>query len=51
MAEISAQQVAELRKETGAGMMDTKKALVEAGGDRDKAKEILLGLKPADSAD
>jgi elongation factor Ts len=42
VAEISAQEVMELRKETGAGMMDTKKALVEAGGDRDKAREILL---------
>jgi elongation factor Ts len=30
-----------LRRETGAGMMDCKKALAEAGGDRDKALEIL----------
>ncbi|MBK8130326.1 MAG: translation elongation factor Ts [bacterium] len=30
-----------LRRETGAGMMDCKKALSEANGDRDKALEIL----------
>jgi elongation factor Ts len=36
-----------LREQTGAGMMDVKKALDEAGGDRDKAVEILRvkGLK------
>jgi elongation factor Ts len=33
--------VAELRSETGAGMMDCKKALVEAGGDFEEAKKIL----------
>ena len=38
---ISAKQVNELRKITGAGMMDCKKALVEADGDNDKAIEIL----------
>lgn len=38
---ISAKQVNELRKATGAGMMDCKKALVEADGDFDKAIEIL----------
>ena len=41
MAEISAQEVNKLRQMTGAGMMDCKKALVEAGGDYDKAIEIL----------
>ena len=35
--EISAKQVAELRAKTGAGMMDCKKALEEAGGDFAKA--------------
>ncbi|MCC6476027.1 elongation factor Ts [bacterium] len=30
-----------LRRETGAGMMDCKKALAEAGGDKDKALELL----------
>jgi elongation factor Ts len=39
--EITASQVKELREKTGAGMMDAKKALVEAGGDMDKASEIL----------
>lgn len=38
---ISAAQVNELRKKTGAGMMDCKKALVEAEADFDKAIEIL----------
>ena len=38
---ISAKEVNELRKMTGAGMMDCKNALVEADGDFDKAVEIL----------
>ncbi|MGC6429802.1 MAG: translation elongation factor Ts [Jejuia sp.] len=38
---ITAQEVNKLRKATGAGMMDCKKALVEAEGDFDKAIEIL----------
>lgn len=38
---ISAQEVAKLRKMTGSGFMDCKKALVEAEGDYDKAVEIL----------
>jgi elongation factor Ts len=37
----SAQDVKALRERTGAGMMDCKKALVEAGGDVDAAIEIL----------
>ncbi|CAB4925485.1 unannotated protein [freshwater metagenome] len=41
MSTISASSVAELRKQTGAGMMDCKKALEEAGGDKEKAVEIL----------
>ena len=39
--EISAKQVKELREMTGAGMMDCKKALVETGGDLDKAVTYL----------
>ena len=39
--EIPAKLVAELRAKTGAGMMDCKKALEEAGGDMGKAEEIL----------
>jgi elongation factor Ts len=38
---ISAQDVKALRDRTGAGMMDSKNALQEAGGDVDKAIEIL----------
>ncbi len=38
---ISAEQVKELRAKTGAGMMDCKQALVEAGGDFNKAVDIL----------
>ncbi|ADH60968.1 translation elongation factor Ts [Thermoanaerobacter mathranii subsp. mathranii str. A3] len=38
---ISAQAVKELRERTGAGMMDCKKALMEANGDMEKAIDIL----------
>jgi elongation factor Ts len=38
---ITAAQVNELRKKTGAGMMDCKKALVESGGDFDTAIDLL----------
>ncbi len=41
MVEISASMVKELRDRTGAAMMDCKKALVEAGGDAEKAVELL----------
>jgi len=41
MSKITAQDVNKLRKQTGAGMMDCKKALVEAEGDFDKAIDIL----------
>ncbi|MEA3451360.1 MAG: translation elongation factor Ts [Bacteroidota bacterium] len=41
MAKISAAEVAKLRKMTGAGMMDCKKALSEAEGDFDAAVEVL----------
>lgn len=39
--EITAKDVANLRGMTGAGLMDCKKALVEANGDMDKAIDIL----------
>ena len=47
---ITAADVNKLRQETGAGMMDCKKALTEADGDFDKAKEVLRkqGQKIAD---
>lgn len=38
---VSIQDIAKLRKLTGAGMMDVKKALEEAGGDHDKAIELI----------
>ncbi|HSH52173.1 MAG TPA: translation elongation factor Ts [Bacteroidales bacterium] len=41
MAQITASDVNKLRKSTGAGMMDCKKALVEADGDFDKATQII----------
>jgi elongation factor Ts len=41
MANITAADVNKLRKQTGSGMMDCKKALTEADGDFDKAVEIL----------
>jgi elongation factor Ts len=47
---ISAAQVKELRERTGSGMMECKKALVEAGGDMDAAAEALrvAGMAKAD---
>ena len=38
---VTAKMVKELREMTGAGMMDCKKALVEADGDMDRAVEVL----------
>ncbi len=47
MADFSVADVKRLREQTGAGMMDCKKALDESGGDYDKAVEFLRvkGLK------
>jgi elongation factor Ts len=50
MAEISAQDVKALRDATGAGMMDCKKALAEAGGDLEAAKRLLREKGLADAA-
>lgn len=41
MAEITATAVKQLREKTGAGMMECKNALVESGGDEEKAINIL----------
>lgn len=41
MSSIRAEDVQKLRVETGIGMMDCKKALIEAGGDFARAKQIL----------
>jgi elongation factor Ts len=52
--QISAKDVAALRQRTGAGMMDAKRALEEAGGDADQAVEILrvkMGSKIGKLAD
>lgn len=54
MTNINAKEVADLRAKTGTGMMDCKKALVEAGGDQKKAIEILKrsgALKAAKKAE
>ncbi|CAI0390100.1 unnamed protein product [Linum tenue] len=47
---VSAALVKQLREETGAGMMDCKKALAETGGDLEKAQDYLRkkGLSSAD---
>lgn len=49
-AQISAKQVGELRAQTGAGLMDCKKALTEAEGDLEAAATILRkkGMASAD---
>ncbi len=41
MSDITAKEIAKLRSKTGLPMMEVKAALVEAGGDEDKAIEIL----------
>ena len=41
MTQISASDVGKLRRQTGSGMMDCKKALIEANGDFDQAVDIL----------
>ena len=48
--EVSAAEVKELREKTGAGVMDCKRALMEAGGDKAKAEELLRqrGLSAAE---
>jgi elongation factor Ts len=47
--EINAVLVKELREITGAGMMDCKRALEEAGGDLERAREILRTKGLADA--
>ncbi|MGH2645043.1 MAG: translation elongation factor Ts, partial [Chitinophagaceae bacterium] len=41
MATVTAAEVNELRTRTGAGMMDCRKALMESGGDFEKAIDYL----------
>ncbi|MGH8936409.1 MAG: translation elongation factor Ts [Acidimicrobiia bacterium] len=49
MSAISAQDVMRLRKATGTGMMDAKRALEQAEGDIERAKEILREQGLADA--
>ena len=42
MSAISAQMVKELREKTGAGVLDCRKALDSAGGDMEKAEQLLI---------
>jgi len=48
--EISAKDVKELRDRTGAGMMECKSALVEAGGDKEAAIDLLRARGAAKAA-
>ena len=50
MSQVSMQQVKELRDRTQAGLNDCKSALVEAGGDMEKAVEVILKKGLAKSA-
>jgi elongation factor Ts len=50
MTQVSAQDVKALRDRTGAGMMDCRNALKEAGGDQDKAVELLRTRGQAQAA-
>ena len=52
MAAITAALIKQVREDTGAGMMDVKKALTEAEGDVARAKEIIRakGIRPLASA-
>ena len=47
---VDAKTVMKLRRETGAGMMDCKKALVETEGNFDKAKDLLRAKGAKDAA-
>jgi len=49
MSDVSAADVAALRKATGAGMMDAKRALVETGGDMEGSKDLLREQGLADA--
>jgi elongation factor Ts len=49
MPEIATNDVVALRKATGAGMMDAKRALADAGGDLEKAKDLLRERGLADA--
>lgn len=44
MVDVSADDVKKLREETGAGVMDARKALIESNGDMEKAKDIVRAM-------
>jgi elongation factor Ts len=50
MSDFTAKDVQTLRQATGAGIMDAKRALVETGGDMERAKELLREQGLADAA-
>ena len=50
MSDFTAKDVQALRQATGTGIMDAKRALVETGGDMDRAKELLREQGLADAA-
>ncbi len=50
MPDISSADVKKLREATGAGFMDCKKALSDAGGDTEKARQLLRERGLADAA-
>lgn len=50
MTDVTPKDIQALRQETGAGMMDSKRALTEANGDADRAREILREQGLADAA-
>jgi elongation factor Ts len=50
VSEITAAQVAALRKASGAGMMDAKRALQDADGDMERAAELLRERGIADAS-
>lgn len=49
MAEFTAKDVQALRRATGVGMMDAKRALIDAGGDMEEAKGLLREKGLADA--
>jgi elongation factor Ts len=50
VSDFTAKDVQALRRITGAGMMDAKRALAETGGDMDRAKDLLREQGLADAA-
>lgn len=50
MTDFTAKDIQTLRQATGSGMMDAKRALSDAGGDMDRAKELLRERGLADAA-